>query len=457
MKKRILSLLLMIQVVVCVLAQANKTQITTDLRNTMQDFMADINYIMEDLDNISTNVENTSGTFGSSTYFMYNGMKMESLGQWIQDYCTRQLGNRQVMHSLQIQQNTVTKLKPGDVQDRRYTFQAVLKREKPEGRMPDIMTTWVVVWNGQNEYMTIVEYNDNVNIPVPVILGEVVSGREEFSITLTKVRKQGTQVFIDMMLENTGGEDVIIDQSVYESGQVAYDDKGNKYDNIRISIGDGGWMGSGLGAGNSRRKLLAGVPLKARVVINGIKPDAQFIRRMNWHFACKEWDMTVEQPAVFKDIVYLNKPIRETVKPLPTESYIGQVVTGQPDFLINVTKVSRQGTRVVVEMLVENIGMEDVILDHSVYGAGFAVYDELGNQYRKTQYSMGNDSSMGKGLGAGNSRRKLIAEVPMKMKIYIENVNPGAKCIRRLDWHFECKGWNRRVEQPVKFMNLDIE
>ena len=59
MKKRILSLLLMIQVVVCVLAQANKTQITTDLRNTMQDFMADINYIMEDLDNISTNVENT--------------------------------------------------------------------------------------------------------------------------------------------------------------------------------------------------------------------------------------------------------------------------------------------------------------------------------------------------------------------------------------------------------------
>ena len=70
---------------------------------------------------------------------------------------------------------------------------------------------------------------------------------------------------------------------------------------------------------------------------------------------------------------------------------------------------------------------------------------------------MGNDSSMGKGLGAGNSRRKLIAEVPMKMKIYIENVNPGAKCIRRLDWHFECKGWNRRVEQPVKFMNLDIE
>lgn len=253
MKKRILSLLLMIQVVVCVLAQANKTQITTDLRNTMQDFMADINYIMEDLDNISTNVENTSGTFGSSTYFMYNGKKMESLGQWIQDYCTRQLGNRQVMHSLQIQQNTVTKLKPGDVQDRRYTFQAVLKREKPEGRMPDIMTTWVVVWNGQNEYMTIVEYNDNVNIPVPVILGEVVSGREEFSITLTKVRKQGTQVFIDMMLENTGGEDVIIDQSVYESGQVAYDDKGNKYDNIRISIGDGGWMGSGLGAGNSRR------------------------------------------------------------------------------------------------------------------------------------------------------------------------------------------------------------
>jgi len=453
MKKVILSLLLCIIATVGMNAQS-KTQLATDLRHTMDDFMAELSMLNEDPTGIHRNIENFATTFASSAYFVYNGKQTQSFKEWAEAYCTSQLKGQSISHTLVIQENTIAKVKPADGNDMRYTFNAILKRESLDAKMPDIMTGWVVVWNGENQYLTIVEYHDNVKVPLPVMLGEVNTGRDEFQITVTKVRRQNTQVYIDMMLENVGDEDIVIDQFQSGSRLVAYDDKGNKYDYIQIAIGDKSWMGMGLGAGNSKRKLMAGVPVKGQIRIDRIKPEAELIRRMNWHFTCKELDLDVEQPVKFMDMSLSNKPVAKlsTDKQVP----VGRVVTGIPELGITVTKVYRRDSQVYIEMMLENKGGYDVIISQFESGSGFVAYDDKGNKYGKIRIAIGDESWMGCGLGAGNSRRKLIPGVPMKAWICIDNVKVDASSIRRMDWHFFCQEWKKNVEQPVKFMNLTI-
>ena len=454
MKKLILSLLLCVIALAQIQAQT-KSQILSDLRLTMQDFMSELNYINEDKDNLSQNIKEVSRTFGSDEYFMLNGKNEMTFGDWIGHYCTSGLHGRNISYSISVQENTVAKVKPGDAQDMRYSFNAVFRRSGIDDKVSETMTSWVVVWNGENRYVTIVEFHDNVKVPLPVILGEVVTGRDEFSVTLTKVRKQGTMVYIDMMLENTGVEDIIIDLSQSGSRLVAYDDKGNKYDYINIAIGDKSWMGMGLGAGNSRRKLMAGVPVKAQIRIQQVKPEAELIRRMNWHFTCNELDIDVNQPGMFMDMPLSNKPV---VKPsTDTQVPVGRVVTGVPELGITVTKVYRRGSQVNIEMMLENKGRQDAIISQFEYGSGFVAYDDKGNKYGKIWIAIGDESRMGCGLGAGNSERKLIPGVPLKAWICIEDVKADASVIRRMDWHFTCKQWKKSVQQPVKFMNLDIQ
>ena len=455
MKKLVFSLLLIIGSLATTFAQTNKTQVTTDLSNTMADFISDLNFIMEDNENLDEKLDNTAGSFGSPEYFIHNGKQMESFRQWLHDYCVTEMGGKPVMHALEIQQNTITKVKMGDMQDQRYTFQAVLKRETLHERMPDIMTTWVVVWNGENEFVSILEFNDNVNIPVPVSLGEVDTNHDEFYIQITKVRKMGTQAIIELILENRGAEDVEIDMSFGGAGFVAYDDKGNEYNDFRISIGNMSWMEYGYGFSRAKRKLLVGVPVKARIQITGLKREATYITRMDWFLRCENWGFRNYESVKFKNMTLTGKPITIDARTYMQKKTLQTVNTGIADFQVAITGISCVNSQVMIDMLLMNTGNKDVQMDMSYGGAGFVAYDDKGNEYQNIRTAIATDTWMEYGYGFSKAKRKLWVGVPVKARICINNVKPEAWSIKRLDWYFRCEEWGFHQKESVKFKDIN--
>lgn len=297
---------------ICTLAGTaqNKAQIATDIRYTMDDFMSDLNFISEDKQYFEDNVNSMAKTYGSQTYFIRNGQQMPSFQRWIKDYCTEILRMGEVNHILAIQEPSVRKLDPLSDEDKRYIFEAVLNRKVQNRPMEELSLSMVVSWNGENNYVTILQIDDvkdDSQFKRKALLGRVEDAPRDFNIQITKTWMEYQNMLIEMKFENTSAMDILIDQFPSGSGFVAYDDQGNQYGKIQIAIGNNSWMGAGLGAGNSKRTLMAGVSIKARIIIYNLAPDATRIARMDWHFSCKEWGVNVNKPLKFKDVVVNRK------------------------------------------------------------------------------------------------------------------------------------------------------
>lgn len=290
----------------------NKAQIATDIRYTLDDLTSDLNFITEDKQYVDEKVSSMAKTFGSQTYFIRNGQQMPSFQRWLKDYCTELLRMGEVNHIFTVKEPSIRKLDPESSEDQRYVFEGTLSR-KVEGRpMEEHPLSMVVTWNGDNNYVTILQIDDikdESGIRRRRVLGRVEAAPRDFSIEITRTSIEGNAMIIDLLFENLGSEDVIIDQSIYMAGLVAYDDRGNQYNRraVGMAIGDNSRMGAGLGAGNSRRKLLAGVPIKARITISNISPEATRIARMDWDFQCKEWGVQVGKPIRFRDVIVNRK------------------------------------------------------------------------------------------------------------------------------------------------------
>lgn len=309
--KKFFLLCLMATTTLMVAAQ-NKAQIATDIRYTMDDFTSDLNFIHEDKEYVADKVSSMAKTYGSSTYFIYNGQQMPSFHRWLQDYCTELLRMGEVNHIFAIKEPSIRKLDPESSEDQRYIFEGNLSR-KVEGRpMQEHTLSMTITWNGEGNYVTILQIDvvkDESALGRKVVLGRVEAAPRDFNIEITKTWMKDNNLYIDMMLENLGTEDVMIDQSVYMAGMTAYDDQGNQYERrlVGLAIGNNSRMGAGLGAGNSTRKLLAGVPIKARICINNVSPDATRIARLDWNFECKAWKLIVGKPIKFRDIIINRK------------------------------------------------------------------------------------------------------------------------------------------------------
>lgn len=286
----------------------SKAQIATDIRYTMDDFTSDLNFIHEDKEYVADKVSSMAKTYGSSTYFIYNGQQMPSFHRWLKDYCTELLRMGEVNHIFAIKEPSIRKLDPESSEDQRYIFEGNLSR-KVEGRpMQEHTLSMVVTWNGEGNYVTILqieEVKDESSIRRKTVLGRVEGAPRDLNIEFTKTWMKGNDLYIDFMLENLGTDDVMIDQSVYMAGMVAYDNQGNQYERrlVALAIGNNSRMGAGLGAGNSTRKLLAGVPIKARICISNVSPDATRIARLDWNFECRAWKLVVGKPIKFRDII----------------------------------------------------------------------------------------------------------------------------------------------------------
>ena len=127
-----------------------------------------------------------------------------------------------------------------------------------------------------------------------------------------------------------------------------------------------------------------------------------------------------------------------------------RLITHHPDFKVKVKRCAASGKTCVIDMIIENIGDEDVTMYYGEQHHRLA-YDDEANQYTEISPRIGNVMK-----GTWNESIRLLAHVPMKARIMIENVSTSATMFRRLEVKLICSAWNIEDDKYLTFMNLPI-
>ena len=141
-----------------------------------------------------------------------------------------------------------------------------------------------------------------------------------------------------------------------------------------------------------------------------------------------------------------------------------KIVTNNPDFTIKVKRCAASGKTVVLDLILNNVGTNDVEVYRIAGGYYSAVigykenseaYDDEGNMYQgrnfkvkianRTEYSHDNTGSF-----------SIPAGVPMRLSIQIDGVPQSAESIARLRLVVFCSAWGLNEEKPVKISNIPI-
>ena len=126
---------------------------------------------------------------------------------------------------------------------------------------------------------------------------KLVTNHPDFKIKVRRCEASGKTCVIDLIIENVGSSDV--DMYINDDYLIAYDDEANEYNRIGISVGNSNWI---YGEG---RTLMAGVPMKARIQIEGVAESATMFRRLDWGIQrCDAWGLNQHKP-----IKFINLPI----------------------------------------------------------------------------------------------------------------------------------------------------
>ena len=129
-----------------------------------------------------------------------------------------------------------------------------------------------------------------------------------------------------------------------------------------------------------------------------------------------------------------------------------KIVTGHPDFKLKVTRCAASGKTVVLDMLVTNVGDSD-IEQFKVHGSGYEtkVYDDQGNIYdSNVSVKIAN-----KQYTTGAIEIKLVAGVPTKYSLMIENVSPQAETLVLVEPDIWIPAW-KTTYKTVKIRNIPI-
>ena len=132
-----------------------------------------------------------------------------------------------------------------------------------------------------------------------------------------------------------------------------------------------------------------------------------------------------------------------------------KIVTNHPDLKIKVKRCAASGKTVILDLVLNNVGVNDVE-DVLVNGgnSGSEAYDDEGNIYQsdvkvrvanRTEYS-----------GYDTGYFNIPAGVPMKLSISIEGVPQSAESIARLKLNFRSSAWNLDRDKPVRINNIPI-
>lgn len=128
-----------------------------------------------------------------------------------------------------------------------------------------------------------------------------------------------------------------------------------------------------------------------------------------------------------------------------------RIITNHPDFKIKIKRCEAAGKTCVIDLIIENIGYEDVIIQTRGGGDCFIGYDDEMTEYTNIKISIGNSNWLGYW-----ENRQLMANIPIKARIQIEGVPAAATMFRRIDWLINCRAWNLGENKKVKFLNIPI-
>ena len=131
---------------------------------------------------------------------------------------------------------------------------------------------------------------------------KLVTNHPDFKIKVRRCEASGKTCVIDLIIENVGSSDVTISvQSSYGNNYlIAYDDEANEYNYIKLAVGSK-WITTSY---QEKVTLLAGVPMKARIQIEGVAESATMFRRLDWRIYSDAWGLNSNKP-----IKFINLPI----------------------------------------------------------------------------------------------------------------------------------------------------
>ena len=128
-----------------------------------------------------------------------------------------------------------------------------------------------------------------------------------------------------------------------------------------------------------------------------------------------------------------------------------KVVTNHPDFKIKVKRCMVSGKTCVIDLILENIGDQDVSVDDGWHSA--IAYDDEANEYSDIAIALGDVNDLRSDC---LPRFNLMAQVPVKARLQIEGVSPAATVFRRLDFTLNVDSWGLNRNKRIRFMNLPI-
>jgi len=132
-----------------------------------------------------------------------------------------------------------------------------------------------------------------------------------------------------------------------------------------------------------------------------------------------------------------------------------KIVTNHPDFKVKVKRCVASGKTVVIDLILNNTGVNDVERLNA-YGGGInsEAYDDEGNIYDgdKLKVKVANRQQYLNNTGNFN----IPSGVPITLSISIDGVPQSAESIARLKLRIDCATWGLNNDKPVKISNIPI-
>lgn len=133
-----------------------------------------------------------------------------------------------------------------------------------------------------------------------------------------------------------------------------------------------------------------------------------------------------------------------------------KIVTNHPDFKIKVKRCAANGKTVILDLILNNVGVNDV---EEVYVAGGCqsseAYDDEGNIYEDhaINVKVANKQDY---ICNYTDRFNIPTGVPIKLSVCIEGVPQSVESIARLKLIFVNSAWSLDRDKPVRINNIPI-
>lgn len=137
-----------------------------------------------------------------------------------------------------------------------------------------------------------------------------------------------------------------------------------------------------------------------------------------------------------------------------------KIVTNHPDFKIKIKRCAASGKTVVLDLILNNEGVNDVNGVMAFGGQGrwtwscAEAYDDEGNIYQNEniKIKVANRPNYSGETGEFN----IPTGVPIKLSLQFNYFSTSAESIARLKLVFLCDPWGLNGDKPVKFSNIPI-